>query len=330
MSILIKPLVLGNKTFPVNLIQGPLAGVSCAPFRALTWRYSKPAFSCTEMISCKTLIHKSIFSQKRFMTKASDEGPVCFQLSSNDPIELAEATKIVTEQGADLIDLNCGCPKKKIRSKGVGSSLLSNAEKIFQLITAMKKNTSVPVSIKIRVDGDSSEKFNLDIAKAVTDAGADFLIVHGRHWTEQYDTSCRYDQIQFFVEHLKIPVIGNGDIACIDSLQKMLATGCSGVMISRAGVGQPWLIKKLMTEMQQQQFSMPSLEEIGVVLLEHVQQLILLLENEKFAILQARKFAKYYARSIPGRTQFCLELNQCEDLKTFTEICIKYFVDKFH
>ncbi len=325
---MLKALTLKDKTFPINIIQGPLAGVSCAPFRALTWRYSKPAFSCTEMISCKTLIHKSIYSQRRYVAKDPKEGPVCFQLSGHDPIELAQATKIVTDYGADLIDLNCGCPKKKIRTKGVGSSLLSQPQTIFKLITAIKNNTDVPVSIKIRVDGNSTEKFNAEIAKAVTDAGADFLIVHGRHWTEQYDTPCHYDDIRYFVDALSIPVIGNGDIACIDSLKKMFDTGCAGVMISRAGVGQPWLIANLIAQIKQQSFSKPTFSEIGSVFLEHVQQLAELLKNEKFAILQARKFAKYYARELPEKNTFCDAMNSCEDLNTLSLICTKYF-EKF-
>lgn len=240
---MITPLTIGNLTFPVNIIQGPLAGVSCAPFRLLTWRYSQPAFSYTEMLSCKTLLHQPEFTRQRYITKDANEGPVCFQLSSSDPTELAEATKRVTEYGANLIDLNCGCPVKKIRSKGAGSSLLTQPNKIYHLIRAMKENTHVPVSIKIRVE-NTDEKFNQELANAVNDAGADFLVVHGRHWTEHYETPCRHDEIKYFVDTMKIPVIGNGDIACMDSLKKMLATGCAGVMIARAGVGQPWLIKK--------------------------------------------------------------------------------------
>ncbi|HYF97847.1 MAG TPA: tRNA-dihydrouridine synthase family protein, partial [Coxiellaceae bacterium] len=246
---MIDPLILGGKSFANNIIQGPLAGVSCAPFRLLTWRYSEPAFTCTEMISCKTLLHQSKELQKRFIYKDPAEGPVCFQLSANNPLELAQAVSLVIDQGADLIDLNCGCPVKKIRSKGAGSSLLMDPRKLYQLIRAMKDNTSVPVSIKIRVEGKSTDNFNAEIAQVVADAGADFLVVHGRHWTEHYETPCNHEQIQFFVENLKIPVIGNGDIADLESLQKMFATGCSGVMIGRAGVGQPWLIRQLIHEM---------------------------------------------------------------------------------
>jgi tRNA-dihydrouridine synthase B len=321
---LLDSLSLGNKKFPINIIQGPLAGVSCAPFRYLTWKYSQPAFSCTEMISCKTLIHHSKEAQKRFVMKHPAEGPVCFQLSGNNPDELAEAVKRVTDFGADLIDLNCGCPVKKIRSKGAGSSLLTQITTLYQLITAMKNHTHVPISIKIRVE-NHDEKFNQEVATVVSDAGADFITVHGRHWTEHYETPCRHDEIQFFVDTLKIPVIGNGDIACVASLKKMFATGCAGVMIARAGVGQPWLIQQLISEMQGSEFVYPSANEIGAVLIEHVQRLIELLGNEKFAILQARQFGKYYARRLSNRVEFVGKINKCETFADLITLTQEYF-----
>ncbi|MHB1949387.1 MAG: tRNA dihydrouridine synthase [Gammaproteobacteria bacterium] len=321
---MIKSLILGSRTFPVNIIQGPLAGISCAPFRRLIWEYSQPAFSCTEMISCKTLLYQS-HSNERFIKKDPKEGPVCFQLSGNNPIELGEATKLVTQAGADLIDLNCGCPVNKIRSRGAGSSLLMNSQRLYKLITAMKQNTHVPVSIKIRVEGHSNDKFNMEIANVVSDAGADFLIVHGRHWTEHYETPCNHEQIQFFVEQLKIPVIGNGDIACVESLHKMFATGCAGVMIGRAGVGQPWLIRKLIAHMKQEEFKMPELSDIGGMFIDHIKELSSLLGNEKFAVIQARKFAKYYARGLSDRMAFCDAMNHCDDLDELIRISFKYF-----
>jgi tRNA-dihydrouridine synthase B len=322
---LIKPLQLGNKLFPINIIQGPLAGISCAPFRLLTWRYSQPAFSCTEMISGKTLMSKPTFLQQRFIIKDPAEGPVCFQLASSNPQELAETTKRVTAYGADIIDLNCGCPVKKIRSKGAGSRLLTDASKLYQLICAMKQNTHVPVSIKIRVEGRSNEKFHQEIVKAVQDAGADFLVVHGRHWTEHYETSCHYAHIKYFVEALKIPVIGNGDVRCSNSLKEMFATGCAGVMISRAGVGQPWLIRQLIAEFNHEPFRLPLQKEIGLMFIEHVKRLAALLNNEKLAVLQARQFAKYYGRNIENRANFCEEINSCTDMNKFAEVVSYYF-----
>lgn len=295
---MIKTLQLGNKIFPHNIIQGPLAGISCAPFRKLIWQYSEPAFCCTEMISVKTLLHQSEYSARRFIRKDPSEGALCFQLSSSDPGELAEATKRVTDYGADLIDLNCGCPVKKIRSRGAGSKLLLDTQKLSQLIAAMKNNTTVPVSIKIRVEGLGKETFHQELVNMISDSGLDFLVVHGRHWTEHYETACRHDQIKYFVDNLKIPVIGNGDVKCVESLQKMFDTGCAGVMIGRAGVGQPWLIRKLMTEMNHHTFHKPDLAEISEIFFSHVSELASLLNNEKFAVIQSRKFAKYYAKEL--------------------------------
>jgi tRNA-dihydrouridine synthase B len=317
---LIKPLALGNKIFPVNIIQGPLAGISCAPFRVLTSRYSQPAFSCTEMISCKTILNSSYKQLERYIYKDPNEGPVCFQLSGSDPYEIGEAVKKVTDFGADLIDLNCGCPVKKIRSKGAGSSLLANSAKLYQLITALKNNTTVPVSIKIRVDANSDDKCNQEVAQVVSEAGADFLVVHGRHWTEHYETPCRYDEIQFFVNELKIPVIGNGDVSDVLTLRKMLETGCAGVMISRAGVGRPWLIGKLMAQMKEEKFAEPGVHAIKEMLIEHVEGLHHLLGSEKLAMLQMRKFAKYYVRNWENKREICEAVNRCESLAEFRKL----------
>lgn len=259
------------------------------------------------------------------MQKHPNEGPVCYQLSSNNAKELGEAVKVVTEYGADLIDLNCGCPVKKIRTKGAGSRLLTKPNELYQLITAMKQNTHLPVSVKIRVEG-GNETFNKEVAQVVTDAGADFLVVHGRHWTQHYETPCRYESIEYFVDAMQIPVIGNGDIADHESLNKMLATGVDGVMIARAGVGQPWLIGDLIAKVQGQQYQLPNNAEIKTALLDHVQGLVDLLDSEKFAILQARKFAKYYARHLPERAAFFAEVNECLDLSSMQHICEKYFV----
>lgn len=309
----------------MEIIQGPLAGVSCAPFRVLTWRYSEPLYCCTEMISCKTLIHQPLYAQQRFIRKDPREKKLCYQLSANDPAELALATKIVTDYGADLIDLNCGCPKTKIRKKGSGSALLKNPSDLFKLIQAMKQNTSVPVSVKIRVDGRSQEKNNPILAKMLNESGVDRVIVHGRHWSEQYDLPCYYPDIQFFVNELTMPVIGNGDIACLDSLKRMIATGCKAVMIGRAGVGQPWLIAQLQADLNGQGYKTPPNNEIADIFTEHIEGLIELLGQETIAILQARKFAKYYARRVERRAEFCEAINQCVDFLRFKQLVKNYF-----
>jgi len=304
-----------------------LAGYSCAPFRLLTHRYGKPAFCCTEMISAKTLIHHPKVTRTRYTWKDPDEGKLCYQLSGEIPSDIALATKMVTDCGADLIDLNCGCPVTKIRAKGAGSKLLADTLLLSQLIKAMRENTHLPISIKIRVDGDSNESFNREVARTVEESGADFLVVHGRHWTERYDVNCRFDDIRQFVESVKIPVIGNGDIECVETLNEMLATGCAGVMIARASVGQPWLFEKLRFESRGETFEPPNPALIGEIFLEHVERLAALIQNEKFAVLQARKFGKYYARYLTGSAKFSDALNQAESISEL-KLLVQMFFEK--
>lgn len=188
----------------------------------------------------------------------------------------------------------------------------------------MKKNTHLPIAAKIRVEGNSNEKFHAEIVKVISESGVDFLIVHGRHWTETYKNPCHYEQIKFFVDTLKIPVIGNGDVFCIDSLKKMFATGCAGVMIARAGIGRPWLIQKLIAEMKQQEFVMPSCKEIGDIFLHHVYLLEKVLGSERVALLHARKIASVYAQGVRNKKEFCCAVNGCESLQELQHVCLQY------
>src|SRR3990167_2530221 len=291
---LIRPITLGKITFPTNLIQAPLAGISCAPFRERIWQFGGVAYCATEMISAKTLLNRP---KKRYTYKSMAEGPLCFQLSGNHPNELANAANIALEHHADLIDLNCGCPVDKIRKKGCGSRLLQDSQHLYRLIKAIKVQTSVPLSAKIRVDGTSGDHFNTDVVKAIEDAGADFIVVHGRHWTEHYETAVRLDEIATIVAAVHIPVIGNGDVTDYTALKRMFTTtGCQGVMIGRASVGKPWLFALLQAEDRNEPFMIPTREHIHALLLKHIEDLSQL-ENEAHALLQARTLTKYYLRA---------------------------------
>lgn len=323
---MIQPLQIGNRNFPVNIIQGPLAGFSCAAFRLLTWQYSKPAFSYSEMISASALIQRYKLTHQRFLNRDPNEGPVCFQLVGSREHELAEAAKILTDCGSDLIDFNCGCSVPKIYGNGAGSSLLMDKPKLYKLLCTLRQSTSLPLSVKIRV-AINDEKFNEEIAQVISDSGVDCVVVHGRNWKERYNIPCHYEEIEFFVQRLKkIPVIGNGDVSCIESLKKMFATGCAGVMVARAGVGQPWLIGKLMAEMTDEDFIFPVAEEVGKIFIAHIEHLAKLMDNEKSAVLQARKLARPYAKCLLHKKEFCNVINSCDNLSDFKELCNSHFV----
>lgn len=320
----IKPLKVGHLQLTNNLIQGPLAGYSCAPFRLLTHRLGQPAYCTTEMLSAKDIARQAKL-RKRYLWKEPAEGLVSYQLSGNDPADLASAAKIVTEAGADLIDLNCGCPVNKIRQKSAGSKLLSQPSKIAELVAAIKANTHVAVSVKIRVDSSSGDKNNLLVVKAVEESGADLLIVHGRHWTEKYDIPCNLEQIAEIAARCKIPVIANGDVEDVVSLKRTFElTGCAGIMIARASVGRPWLFQQLQHELEGKIFAPPSLVEIGTLFLEHLHRLAAL-ETEYLAVIQARKLAKYYIRQHFNTAPLQEQLNICQRLSEVEKLIIGHF-----
>ncbi|MES2204959.1 MAG: tRNA-dihydrouridine synthase family protein [Pseudomonadota bacterium] len=310
--------------FPRKLIQAPLAGYSCAPFRVLAEQWGKPDFSCSEMLSAHH-IFSGARQKERYHYKSPHEGKLCVQLAGDEAHILAYAAQQAVSWGADFIDLNCGCPQPKIRKKNFGSRLLSNSEHLYHLVSALKAAVNVPVLVKIRVDAESGDRYNQDVAQAIEAAGANALTVHGRHWTHDYDIPVNYHEIATIKASVKIPVIGNGDITDTASAQKMFSeTGCDAVMIARASVGQPWLFEKIHQELQGNVFIPPSLAEIGEIFLSHVRGLTEL-ESEKSALLQSRSLGKYYARDYFDRIPFLQAMGEVKTYDNLAEIVKKYF-----
>jgi len=267
--------------------------------RALAWRFGGVGFCTTEMLSAH-IVAKRVPQPRRFEYKSPGEKWLCCQLSGNNAPVLAEATERVCAEGADLIDLNCGCPQPKIRKKGHGSRLLADPEQLYQLLYAMRQVTDKPMSAKIRVDANSGERFNLEVAQAVESAKMDFVVVHGRHWRERYDVAASLDEIGAFVSMLNIPVIANGDADNWLSVERLLEhTGATGVMISRAGLGRPWLFAEILAQAEQRDFVLPDDVARHGLFLEHVAGLVEL-DGEYSALLQARKLSDYYRLSIAG------------------------------
>ncbi|MDP1573598.1 MAG: tRNA-dihydrouridine synthase family protein [Coxiellaceae bacterium] len=311
---MIKPLVIGKKKFESNLIQAPLAGISCAPFRELVWQFGGAAYCCTEMLSAHHIASGTDRSP-RYQSRASNEKNLCWQLSGNNPDIVARAAAYAISQKADLLDLNCGCPQPKIRKKNCGSQLLTDEKKLAQLIQAMKQDPNVPVTIKVRIDANHQEFCDVTNAQMAEQAGADAIIVHGRHWTHDYTVPAQTEAIAAIVAAVNIPVIANGDITDHKSLNVVFEkTHCAGFMIARASVGQPWLFQQLIDS----DFKTPSKKDRGELFLQHAKGLIDL-EGEKIAMLQCRKFGKYYARLLENKVELIGKLHDVtlfSDLKT--------------
>ncbi len=292
---------IGSLVFSHGLIQGPLAGFSCSPFRESFSAYQMPDYCVSEMISAHDVLYKHA-PGSRYLHRSTKEGILCYQLSGTKADELAAAASKLEALGADLIDINCGCPKPKIRKKGAGSALLENPANLLHMIRQVKSEISIPLTVKIRIQDREKDK---QLTLAIQEAGADALIVHGRTYRDDYNKPCDYQAIAHIKSYLQIPVIANGDIYDTASLMKAYQeTGCDALMISRAGCGRPWLYQHLMFGEKK-----ILLSECLDVFKQHVMALSDL-EGEFQALIQSRSLMKYYFRGIFAVEAFfdCLDL----------------------
>lgn len=277
---------IGTLTLNNRLIQGPLAGYSCAAFRKLFYRFTPAAYCVSEMISAHDVIHKHT-SQSRYLFRDPAEKTLCYQLAGKNPSLMADAASRLESIGADLIDINCGCPKEKIRKKGLGSALLEESASLIAIIDAIKRVIQIPLTVKIRIQGSEQD---ILLAQEIEQAGADALIVHGRRWYDDYDVPCDFAQIGRIKQSIHIPVIANGDIATPESLDHAIAQSqCDAYMIARAGCGKPWIYQDLLHQTHTPFSKVQRFE----LFMSHIQDLALL-ENEYKAILQSRALLRYY------------------------------------
>lgn len=278
---------IANLELSNRLVQAPLAGISCSAFRELFTSYAKPAYAVSEMISANSILEHATALRKRYLHRADNEGLWCIQLSGSDPKTLAKAVKICQTYSPDLIDLNCGCPKSKIRSKGAGSALMDNPENLKSIVSAMRDATDLPFTVKIRTSGVNY----LQAAMNIAEAGADALIVHGRQYTEDYDVPANYTRIKEIATELTIPVIANGDVDSLSSAQNALEKSCaSALMVGRGSIGKPWFFQNILSGTS----FIPSLTERIAIFQQHIINLAVLENSESKAVMQGRRLLKWY------------------------------------
>jgi tRNA-dihydrouridine synthase B len=289
-------LQIGTIILPHRLIQGPLAGYSCVPLRELFYQFIPPAYSVSEMISAQDILLKHS-DKSRFLYRSPRENRLAYQISGIDKNIMAEAAYRLQEHGANLIDINCGCPKEKIRKKGAGSALLESPDRLIQIITSVHQRITIPLTIKMRIQGNEQD---ISLAQRIEAAGADALIVHGRRWQDSYDVHCNYEQIGLIKRNISIPVIANGDLFNLSDLETaMKQTGCDGLMIARAGCGHPWIYQEFL---ENQDLGI-SLQQINDIFMSHLERLSAL-EGEYKAIQQSKSLGRYYFKQYWNAQQF--------------------------
>jgi len=299
-------LTIGSLLISPPLILAPMAGISDLPFRLLARAQGAP-LCFTEMVSAEGLKRNGI-NTLALLRSSPQDSPLGIQLFGDDPDSLAEATRMI-EASADLIDINMGCPVKKVVSGGAGSALLRNPLKAAGIIRSVRKATSRPLTIKIRTGWNSAEPSFLEIGRIAEEEGCDAVTLHPRTRAQMFSDHADWDRISELKNAITIPVIGSGDVFSSQDVVDMFAqTGCDGVMIARGAMGNPWIFRETLERLAGQVPSGPTKEERHATALSHLEQLCGLY-GEKTAIAEIRKHLSWYVKGLPGAARFRMQAN---------------------
>ena len=315
----IKDLELEN-----NLILAPMAGVTDLPFRKICKEFG-PGLVCTEMVSSKAIYHDDT-KTKLLMNTDGEKRPISMQIFGSDEETMGYASKYVSKI-ADIVDINMGCPAPKVVKNGDGSKLLLDIEKAEKVIKAVVKNSTKPVTLKIRKGWDCNNIVATEFAQMAEKAGVSAITIHGRTRTEMYSGKVDLDIIKKVKESVKIPVIGNGDIVDEESALKMFEyTGVDGIMIGRGTFGNPWIFERIKYYLETgEKLPLVTNEEKLRVIKEQIQ---LELDNkpEVTAIREMRKHIAWYTKNMPNSSEFRCEINKIEDKEQLMKIVEDYFL----
>ncbi len=294
-----------------NLIVAPMAGVTDRPFRMLC-KSMGAGMAVSEMVSSNSLLYGSEKTKRR----ANHDGevdPISVQIVGADPKMLAQAARYNVDEGAQIIDINMGCPAKKICNVMAGSALLQNEMLVAEILEAVVKAVAVPVTLKIRTGWDKQNRNAVRIAQIAEASGIQALSIHGRTRACAYTGEAEYDTITAVKANVKIPVIANGDITTPEKARAVLQqTGADAVMIGRAAQGRPWIFREIEHFMHTgEHLAQPEVGEVHQVLLKHVYDLYDFY-GEHTGLRVARKHISWYTKGLAGSAHFRQQMNQLE------------------
>ncbi|WP_415887233.1 tRNA dihydrouridine synthase DusB [Neptuniibacter sp. QD37_6] len=315
---------IGSYIIDSQVILAPMAGVTDQPFRQLCKRMGA-GLVVSEMVTSDTRLWKSRKSAFRLNHNGESE-PRSVQIAGGDPEMMAHAAAMNVERGAQIIDINMGCPAKKVCNKAAGSALLKDEPLVKDILNTVVKAVDVPVTLKIRTGWDQDNRNGLTVAKIAEDAGIQALAVHGRTRRCGYKGTAEYDTIASIADAISIPVFANGDITSPEKAEWVLKhTDCSAVMIGRAAQGQPWLFREIDHYLRTGTIlPPPSLVEIREILLAHLQELHSFY-GDYMGVRIARKHVGWYLQNQPNGSSFRKQFNIIETAADQAAAIEKYF-----
>jgi len=319
--------LLAGPTTPLYL--APQAGVSESPFRRLCRRYGADVV-VSEFVSAAGIVMGSRRSRE-YLRFDEAERPIGIQIFGADPGQMAEAAAFVAEVfGPDFIDINFGCPVKKVVKRNGGSGCLRDLDLVERIIRAVDDATSVPTTVKIRSGYDGQTRDPVGIALRCQAAGAQALCLHPRTRADMYGGQARWSEIAAVVEALEIPVIGNGDIRTgLDARRMKDETGCAGIMIARGSHGDPWIFTQARAALDGAAIPPePSVDERFRICLEHARNAIAFEQDPERAVIDFRKHLGWYTKGIPEGRRLRSELFQATSLREVEDLLEGYLEEQ--
>ncbi|HVL36199.1 MAG TPA: tRNA dihydrouridine synthase DusB [Burkholderiales bacterium] len=298
---------IGAHVLRSGLFVAPMAGITDRPFRRLARRYGAALAVC-EMVSAQPQLRETRKSRLR-VEHAGEPGPISVQIAGADPAQLADAARHNVALGADIIDINMGCPAKKVCNVAAGSALLEDEARVARIVEAVVGAVQVPVTLKIRTGPSPARRNAVRVARIAEAAGVQMLAIHGRTRACAFGGNAEYDTIAEVKARVRIPVVANGDVRTPEEASQVLAaTGADGIMIGRAAQGRPWLFRMIERFLAAgERVGAPSLAERRAALLEHLEGLYELYGPEQ-GVRIARKHIGWTVRELPGGEAFRAEV----------------------